>query len=91
MKLPFMLDDSDWRNLAPKKTETLGEDPSLDPQMKLMYHTMRELDHRSEWSCSNIVKMNNRQVYIMIALGVILLASGPQVLKVLSDIITVVF
>lgn len=87
MKFPFMLDDDAWKNLTPKKIETLGEDPMLDPQMKLVYHTVRELDQRSEWSCSQIVKMNNRQIYIIVAIAVLVMASGPEVLILLSKLI----
>ena len=87
MKWPFMLDDNDWRKLTPKKIETLGEDPKLDPQMKLVYHTVRELDQRSEWSCEQIVRMNNRQIYLMAAVIIVALANGPEVLILLSKLI----
>lgn len=87
MKLPFMISNEDWKTLAPKKIEQLGQRKDLDPEQQQFLEIFRVVDLRVEWACGRMVILNNA-VVILIAVFVIYLATqSPLGLSLLVKLI----
>ncbi len=87
MKLPFMISDDDWKTLAPKKIEQLGQRKDLDPEQQQFLEIFRVVDLRVEWACGRMVILNNT-VVLLVGLGLIYAATqSPALLSLLMKLI----
>lgn len=87
MKLPFMISNEDWKTLAPKKIEQLGQRKDLDPEQQQFLEIFRIVDLRVEWACERMVILNNT-VVLLVALCLIFAATtNPAVLSILMKLI----
>ncbi len=88
MKLPFMISNEDWKTLAPKKIEQLGQRKDLDPEQQQFLEIFRIVDLRVEWACERMVILNNT-VVLLVALCLIFAATtNPAVLSLLMKLIS---
>lgn len=66
-KLPFIIDDSAWRTLAPDEELTqLGQNPDIEPEYANLLRVFRKADLRIEWNCGRTVVLNNIIVYLVL-------------------------
>jgi hypothetical protein len=87
MKLPFMISNEDWKTLAPKKIEQLGQRKDLDPEQQQFLEIFRVVDLRVEWACERMVILNNTVVILLAVFIIYLATQSPLGLSLLVKLI----
>jgi hypothetical protein len=78
MRLPFWLNDDDWENLPPRKSDGLGDDEHLTQKEKERLELFRLLDRRSEWTARTFVARHNFFLLVLPLVMALVFAIGPE-------------